>query len=263
MAFAAELDDIKRGIGKVDIAIWLATEDHRARYARTILGPWWNVLSAAVFVVALGITFGALFGQEINVILPYVAASLACWGFLNGMITDGCNALVRASGIISSYPLPLTTQVLRGIADKAIMFLHFALVYTALAVLLKTDMSLASFVWIVPGLILYAIAGFGVGLGLAVLGARYRDLGPALATIMSLMFIITPVFWMKSTLTGDNAWIVHFNPFYHFLEIVRQPMLGGFASAENWFAAVAVTAICLIFGLTSFLTMRRHVYFWI
>jgi ABC-type polysaccharide/polyol phosphate export permease len=257
-----DLKDIIDGFRKIRTAIWLAGEDMRTRYTRTALGPWWGVLSNVVFVGALGLTFGAIFGQPMQTYLPYIAASMACWTFLNGTVVEAPSSFVRGAGIVTSYPIPLSTMVIRTVADKFALFGHFIAVYAVLAVWLKVPVTILSFLMIFPALLIYAVAGYGFTLGFGMLGARYRDIGPALSSVMMLAFLITPVFWQKVGMRSETHWLIDFNPFYHLIEIGRAPLLGYHASLTSWLVSMSVAVVVLSFGFLIFASMRRKIYYW-
>ena len=257
-----DFKDIFDGFRKYRTAIWLAGEDMRTRYTRTALGPWWGVLSNIIFVIAIGVTFGALFGQPLPEFLPYVAASMACWTFINSTVTDAPISFVRGAGIVTSFPIPLSTMAIRTVADKFALFAHFIVVYAVLAIWFKVPVTFLSFLLFFPAMFIYAIASFGFSLGLGMLGARYRDISPALGSVMMLAFMITPIFWQKMIMTKENRWIVDYNPFYHFIEIGRAPLLGYEATLTNWFVAGSLSVVILISGALIFASMRRKIYYW-
>jgi ABC-type polysaccharide/polyol phosphate export permease len=254
--------DITDGFKKVNIAIWLASEDMRTRYTRTALGPWWGVLSNTVFVIAVAITFSALFGQPISTFLPYVAASMACWTFMSGIMGDAPSSFSRGASIVTSYPVPLTTMALRTVVDKFALLGHFLVVYCVLAVFLKVPVSPIGILFFIPALLTYAVAGFGFTLAFGMLGARFRDISPALGSIIILVFMVTPIFWQKVGMRPETHWIIDFNPFYHLIEIGRAPLLGYSATLTNWMVSSGVALILLIAGLLTFASMRRKIYYW-
>jgi ABC-type polysaccharide/polyol phosphate export permease len=259
---ASDFKDIADGFRKIRTAIWLAGEDMRMRYTRTALGPWWGILSNVIFVGAMGITFGALFGQPITTYLPYLAASMACWTYINGTIIEAPASFVRGAGIVTSYPIPLSTMAIRTVADKFALFGHFIAVYAVLALCLKVPVMVPSFAMIVPALVVYAVAGYGFTLGFGMLGARYRDISPALGSIMMLAFMITPVFWQKVGMRPETHWLIDYNPFYHLIEIGRAPLLGYAASLTSWVVSIGVALIVLVSGFVVFAAMRRKIYYW-
>jgi ABC-type polysaccharide/polyol phosphate export permease len=261
--FMQDLFDVVSGLKKFPVAFWLATEDMRTRYTRTALGPWWNVLSTVTFVGAMGFTFGALFGQPLETYLPYIAASMACWNFMNSIIIDAPGTLVRGAGIVVAYPLPLSTQVFRSVFDKFLLLLHFLVVYVALAFIMRVPVNVVALLMFPVALAVYAVAGTGISLGLCVLGARFRDLGPAISSVMTMVFLLTPVFWQKITLKPEQHWITDLNPFFHMLEIGRQSLLGKFAAPEHWVASITIALFCLVMGIITFAVMRRKIYYWL
>lgn len=260
---ADDLADIVLGLRKIPMAFWLATEDMRSRYTRTALGPWWNVLSTVVFVAGMALTFGALFRQPLETYLPYLAASMACWGFVSGCINDGCGILPRAAGLIQSYPLPLSSQVFRTVADKVLLLSHFLLVYLAVAIIMGVPLLSPALLFFIPAMVIYIVGGVGVCLALSVLGARYRDLGPAIGSIMVILFMLTPVFWEKKGLTGNSQWIADLNPLFHLVEIGRRPLLGQYAAIEHWIASAVIAVLSLVIGFVVFSSMRRRIYYWL
>ena len=78
-----------------------------------------------------------------------------------------------------------------------------------------------------PALILVCIIMAWVTLMLALIGTRFRDLQPIIATILQLFFFVTPLIWDRDQIAGraHPIW-VDINPFYHIIEIMRAPMLG-------------------------------------
>lgn len=259
----SDFDDMIQGLKRWQMALWLASEDLASRYTRTFLGPWWNVLSQVLYVGALSVTFGMLFGQPLREFLPYIAAGLACWAFINGILVEGTTALVRASGMIGTYSLPLSVFVYRSIIDKFFNLAHFLCVYALVVVLLRIEINPLAIAMFIPALFLYAGFATGISLALSVLGARFRDLTPAISSIMILFFLITPVFWNKTTLIEKNHWIADYNPFFHFLEIGRNPLLGKFASIDSWIFMIVATVLSLIVGGLVFAAMRRKIYYWV
>ncbi len=263
MVWLSEVSDVYRGIKNIKMAVWLAKEDLRGRYTRTALGPWWNVLSSAIFVMAMAVTFGALFRQPIKDFLPYVAASVGCWNMINSTLCDAPLALIRGSGIITAYPLPLSTQVFRIVVDKFVLLSHFLLIYALLVIVLRHPVDLLALSLFIPAMLIYATAAVGATLMLSVLGARFRDIAPAIASIMVLFFLVTPVFWQKEALSGKAHWITTFNPFFHLIEVGRSPLLGRFASWEHWAVSIGIAVALLISGLITFAAMRRRIFYWL
>jgi ABC-type polysaccharide/polyol phosphate export permease len=112
------------------------------------------------------------------------------------------------------------------------------------------------------GLALVLANGVWVALLLGLICARFRDVPPIVGSTMQLTFFITPIIWHPSLLPGRQR-VIDWNPFYHFIELVRAPMLGGQVSAVTWSVALGITAAGWIVTFLVLLRYRRRIAYWI
>lgn len=247
--------------------IWLtfAVDDVIGRYRRTVFGPFWIVIAQAAFIGGLFYLQGAFSGRKGNIsdtqFLLYLSIGLPVWGLISGSIVEGCNALVRAKGFIESYPLPLPIHIIRSVMSQLVTFAHVILVYVIAAVITRSNPGVAV-IAVIPGLLMLVLFSFGVGLALGPLGARFRDLAPGLTAIMNLLFVLTPVFWVATPeqLSGP---FIKYNPFFHLLQIVRDPFMGHWGSPTMWCIGAALTLTSLLVGSIVFIRTRHHVVYWL
>ncbi len=233
----------------------------RSRYARTALGPWWNVIGNAALIASMGLTFGVIMQQPLNEFLPYVAAGMAVWGCLSGLVQEAPPIFSRNAGLISVYSLPLTLHVYRLVFDKLIMLFYALSVFAVMSLIFMRAPTFH--LLLLPGaLVIYFIFGVGCALTLGVWGTRYRDLAPALQSLMTLVFLLTPIFWQKAAIQS-HPWIALYNPFYHLIEIGRGPLLGYAPTLGNWLASAVVAVGMLAAGVWVFANGRRTVLYWI
>jgi ABC-type polysaccharide/polyol phosphate export permease len=113
----------------------------------------------------------------------------------------------------------------------------------------------------IPGLLLLLVNALWCSTLLGMLSARFRDLPQIVASILQIAFFATPVIWRVNLI--NNKLLVDLNPFYHFIELVRAPLLGQSATLVSWLVVAGIT----IFGsVGTFLFYRSHrtrIAFWI
>jgi lipopolysaccharide transport system permease protein len=114
-----------------------------------------------------------------------------------------------------------------------------------------------------PGLLLFCVNAVWVVLLLGLACVRYRDIQQLVTTLLQVSMFVTPVFWQPAQLGGDLQFVVQFNPLYHFIEIVRAPLLGRIAPAETWYvvAGMAVAGWAVVFFMFS--RFRRRIPYWL
>jgi ABC-type polysaccharide/polyol phosphate export permease len=254
------LGEIVRALGAWRIWGVTAVDDIMGRYRRTILGPLWITLGQAGFIAGLYLLRSKFSAGDTNY-LAYLAASIPTWGLLASFIVDGSNSLIKSKGFIDNYPIPMAVFSMRAVAAAYINYAHLLVVYLVIVALMLKAPTIAHLA-ILPGLLITLVFGLGCVLMLGPLGARFRDLAPATNMGTSLMFVLTPVFWVPEPAQVDSA-LVTYNPFYYLLEVVRAPLLGQVVEPHVWLLAVAVAAAVFVAGLATYVRMRPQIVYWL
>lgn len=259
--FKKAISDISEGWQRRELWGTMALHDIRQRYRRSVLGPFWITISMGVMIGALGLLYSTIFKQETSQYMPFLAAGFVVWGAISGMILEGSQVFAGAEGLIRQLPAPLSIHVYRVISSNLIIFAHNIWIFFIVALWYgatpQWTMLLA-----VPGLFFLILNGFWMALLLGLLSARFRDIPLVVASVVQVLFFITPVMWMPAMLPG-RALILHANPFYHLIEVVRQPMLGHMPSAEHWIAVVLVTLVGWALALAFYGAYRWRLAYWV
>jgi ABC-type polysaccharide/polyol phosphate export permease len=105
-AFRSGVNDIFLGFKFFYIAFFFAWGDTKARYRRSILGPWWMVLSTAVSVAGLGFLWSMLLKDDPVKLVPSLTVGLIIWQLLSGCIIEAPSIFVRNAHFIRNIKLP-------------------------------------------------------------------------------------------------------------------------------------------------------------
>jgi ABC-type polysaccharide/polyol phosphate export permease len=79
---------------------------------------------------------------------------------------------------------------------------------------------------------------------------------------MGVAFFLTPILWNPNT-TPERIMLVEYNPFYHFVEVVRAPLLGTQPTLLNWLVVIGVSAAGSLFAFLFFARYRRRIAYWV
>ncbi|RBY77805.1 ABC transporter permease [Geodermatophilus sp. TF02-6] len=263
------VDDLRSGWLQRELWGHLGWQDIRQRYRRSVLGPVWISISMAVTAVALGVLYAGLFGNELSVQLPYILVGFIVWAFISGCIAEGSEVFIANEGLIKHLPAPLSVHVYRLVWRQTLFFLHNLVVYAVMLVVFPQPLK-----WIdlaaVPAFVLLALNGAWVALLLGIVTTRFRDLTPITQSVVQLMFFLTPIVWIYDDLLNspnpqiaERARLAEFNPFLHFIEIIRQPMLGGDQQVRHWIVVLAITVVGWALTLVALKRFRARVSYWV
>jgi len=251
------IDSIRRG----RVAFYLAWSDTRARYRRSVLGPFWLTLGTAVGVAGLGWLWSELLKVDRATFIPSLTAGLIIWQFLAGCITESTGVFVRQSSVIRNLKLPYFLHPLQLVLRHFVNFIHNLVVFVAVAALLDVPVTWSTLL-VVPGILLVILNLFWIALLIGMLGARFRDIEYALAAFFPLLFFISPVLYRPDYLPF-SAYFIWLNPLSHLIEVIRSPLLG---VSPPWFVYAAVGGFLAVGWSTSlviFNKRRNRIAFWV
>lgn len=253
--------DVADGLRRWELWGTLGWSDIRQRYRRSTLGPFWITISMGVMVVGLSILWSTLFRQDLTVYMPFFAIGFIVWTLISAMMQEGCTAFYGSESIIKQLPAPLSTHIYRLVWRNLIIAAHNMCIYVVVALYFRIWPGFGLFTAAV-GFLLLAINGASVGLILGILSARFRDIPPIVASILQMVFFFSPILWLPEALP-DRHYVVQYNPFYYFIEIVRAPLLGKPLDLTIWGTVIVITvATCAVaFGL--FVRFRQRIAYWV
>lgn len=239
----------------------LGWQDIRKRYRRSVLGPFWLTLSMGAFVAALGTLYGVLFDAHIAEYMPFLALGVIVWTLISDIIRDGCNAFIASQSIIKQVGLPLSVHVYRLLWRNLLTLLHNAVVFVVVALVFG--------VWpgwngllALPGLALLCLTGLWVALLFGIVSARFRDVPPIMSSVLRICFFVTPIIWTPD-LIPTRPMVLDVNPFYHFIEVVRAPLLGQAPGLLSWIVVLGLTCAGWLVTFEFFRRHRRRIAYWV
>jgi lipopolysaccharide transport system permease protein len=104
---------------------------------------------------------------------------------------------------------------------------------------------------------LFTVAIFGA------LAVRFRDIPLIVSSIMQIAFFVTPVMWRPDQLTERAQILVVWNPLAAYLDILRQPLLGGSASQNSWLMVAGMLVGLAIAFVLLYRVVRRRIVYWL
>lgn len=261
--YAAGWQDLQDGLLNLALPLYLAWSDIRQRYRRSSLGPFWITISTGVMIACIGIIFGSLFKAPMSDFLPFLAGGLIIWGFIAGCIGDATTVFVDAEAVIKQLPLPLSTHILRMVSKNLYIFFHNILIYPVVLVFVERPLGIDA-LWFFPGIALLTINLLWIAIILGTVCARFRDLTQIIASVLQIIFYITPIIWMPGLLPEKTSvMILDPNPFYHLMEIVRAPLMNQAPTGLNWTVSICLALFGWGVAILFFNKYRSRVAYWL
>lgn len=242
----------------------LAWQDIRQAYRRSAVGPFWLTIGMAVQIITMGLVFGVIFKAELNEYLPFLATSIILWGLISASINDGCMTFVSSEAMIRQLNLPHYLFVIRTVWKNMVTAGH-NLVILPVVLLIFSRVPGWSILALLPGLVILILNVTWVVWLLGMVSARFRDMPPIVSSVVTIAFYVTPVMWYPKLI--ENNQLAHFllglNPIYHWLQIVRLPIMGSWPTWVNWGLATLSAGIGWVVTLMAYKKYRNMIAYWV
>lgn len=210
-------------------------------YRKTTLGPFWLLAGPSIFIFIIGGIFKRVNDVPAEIFVPHLAIGVILWTLLGGFVTKSTTVYPRNRAQILQGSMTLIEITVVDVISIFLQFIHQVLILVVVFAIYGFPFSWYALVSLL-GLAIIVANGFWLSIVFGIVGARYRDLHQMISAIMRVAFLATPIIWMATSTRGQMLGIyLLLNPFYHFLEIVRAPLLGMPISMTSWIVVLTIT----------------------
>lgn len=242
-----------------DLFYFLVVRDIKVKYKQTVLGGLWAIIQPFFAMVVFTLFFGRLAEMPSDGV-PYPIfnyTAMVAWTYFATSIAASGNSLIGDSNLISKVYFPRLiiplTPALAGLLDFSIAFvvligmMFYFNIYPTVMVLLLPFL-----------VILMMLTASGVGMALAALNAKYRDIRYTTTFMVQLWMFASPVVYPVSMVPERFRLLYALNPMVGVIEGFRSALLGTVAfPAQILLVSTLVSMILFISGMFYFKQMER------
>jgi lipopolysaccharide transport system permease protein len=248
-----------------DLFLALAWRDIAVRYKQTALGILWALFQPLVTMIVFTFIFNGMAKIDSGDGTPYpifLYVGLLLWQYYSNTLTNASGSMVANAGMIQKIYFPRliipATAASTGLVDLAIssvilaaMMVHYGFKPHLVGVL------------IVPVLLFCLVMmALGVGMFLAALNVKYRDVRYAVPFFIQIMMYVTPVIYpvkmldSHPTVRGLMLWL---NPISGVITNARAGILGqGLVDWKMLGISSLMSTVFFFVGLYYFRNTERY-----
>ncbi len=228
---------------------FLTWRDIKVRYKQTVLGMAWAVIQP----LAIALTLSLFLGRLVKVPsegLPYPVfaySAMVVWQLFANALTESSNSLLTNERLITKVYFPRLiaplSAVLASLLDFAISLIVLVVFLIYYRIVPTATIAMLPFMALLAVLI-----ALGVGLWLAALNVKYRDVRYTLGFLVQFWFLATPIAYPISVV--PERWRVWYglNPMVGVVEGFRWTLRGTGAAPVRLLAVSAGVAVMILIG---------------
>ena len=221
-------------------------------------------MSMAITVYTIGFLYAHLFRTGIAQYYPFLVAGMLSWSLIANIIPELGETFITSDSLLKQIKLPYTLYIHRVVARNIIIFFHNLAVIIPIWLWFPESARVnLQTLFLIPSLFIIYVNAVSVGLILAMIGARYRDMAQVIKSLIQVAFFVTPIMWNPTILPIKYQQFMYFNPFYIFVELIREPLIGFPISWITLSIALTITFVSLFICSTMFVRYRARIIYWL
>lgn len=258
------LRDLRDGFGQRELWLSLGWQDIKQRYRRSVIGPFWITISTGIQAAFMGPFYALLWHKPIHEFLPHVVVGLLIWGIISACILEGSTVFIANEGLIKQLPSALSVHVYRLVWRQLLFFAHNLAIYAIVVFAFGTWRHISwSWFLTLPALALLVLNSLWVSIVFGILSTRFRDIGPILASLTMVLFLLTPVIWDPSQFSHHDIKLLDLSPTLNYMEMIREPMIGERIAWDHWYVVIGFTIVGWAAALLALRKFRSRVPYWV
>ena len=113
-----------------------------------------------------------------------------------------------------------------------------------------------------PAIALVLLNQVWLGIILATLSARFRDVPQMVAAITQVAIFGTPIMWPVSAL-GGHTLIADINPLHHMIDLVRGPLIGEPPALLSWGVVLGLNVFNMLLAMALLRRASKRLVYWL
>lgn len=257
-----ELISLYQSLVNFDLYKELADAKMRARYNRTVLGPFWEILGALILLLLLSFLWSKLWKVTFLNFFTYLLIGYTLWRTILSTTTDACQLFSNTyTGVLKNVKInPFILAISCAYKNFLTLLLNFPIIIFILY--LNNQLHFSSIFLSMFFMFLFFLSSVAASFLLAVLCLRYRDLEHTIGVLLGMVFFFTPIIWNVNQL-GNNISYINLNILYHYINFFRSGLQNGEVNLLSIIVVVTTTTFLIFLALYVSKKTHKKIAYWI
>ncbi len=230
----------------------LVARDIKIKYRRSVLGVLWTLLNPLFMMIILSVVFSSIFKFDIENFPLYILSGQLIFNFFNDATTSSMTSIIGSAALIKKVYVPKYLFVIARVFSSFINLMASLVALILVMVAMRAELHWTVVLSVIP-LAMVVLFSFGVGMFLAAITVRFRDVIHLYSVFTTGLLYLTPVIYPMAALPDVVKTIVMINPLTNYLLMFRDVMFNNtLPSVFSVLLGIAEAALALALGLYVF-----------
>jgi lipopolysaccharide transport system permease protein len=244
-----------------ELFYFLAWRDVKVRYKQTALGALWAVIQPFFTMII----FTLLFGQLANIPsggVPrpvFYFTALLPWTYLSSTVSTAGMSLVMNSGLLTKIYFPRVILPAAAALSALLDFFIGSAFLVGFVVYYRISVGWSLLLWPFLVVLMFTLA-LSIGMFLAALNVRFRDVKHAIPFGIQLWLFVSPIIYPSSMVPERYRWLLALNPLSGLIEAFRHALVPELPIHWDMLGVSAVITLLLFIGGLEYFKRTERVF---
>lgn len=247
--------------GYRELAFFLAWRDVKVRYKQAVLGISWAVIQPVFTMVLFTILFGKWANLPTDGLPPaiFYLSGLVPWLYFSSTMTNASMSLVGNAEMLTKIYFPRMLLPIAVAGGNLVDFFIGSTIVMVMAVVFGVMPALSWLLWPLL-LVQLLVLSLSIGMVLAALNVKYRDVRYVVPFITQIWLFATPIVYPVSLVPDRYRMLLGLNPLSGLIEAFRHSIDPTTALHVDLQLASVTTTIVLFIGSVVFFTRSERAF---
>lgn len=236
-----------------------AISDFKVRYQGSALGYLWALVKPLLIFSTLYVIFSIFLRFDVPHYPVYLFMGIIYWNFFAELTSSAMRNILQKAGLLKKINFPRAILVLSTSASALLtFFINLAVFFIFYWI---AGLKLSQHAWLLPIFLaeLYLVS-LGVGLILASLVTKFRDLLHIWEILLQMGFWATPIIYSVEMVSAKYHFLIYLNPMTRIIQYSRSVMISHeYPNLDGFIASLVAALVIAAAGLIIF--KRRAPFF--
>lgn len=236
-----------------DLFYFMVWRDVKVLYAQTILGFSWAILNPLIQIIIFSVIFGrvAKLSTEGIPYLLYASVAIVPWTYMSDAMTQASQSLISGQAMLGKIYFPRLIFPLTPVLSKLVDFAISILIIVGVMIYYRIVPTWNLLFFPLFFIMMMSIPA-AVGMLLASLAIRFRDVKFAMSFVIRMLMYTAPIVYSASGMSTTYRFIYSLNPLVGVIEGFRATLLGTPVPWLFVLPGIVTSIVLLIAGILYF-----------
>jgi lipopolysaccharide transport system permease protein len=196
----------------------------KVHHRNSYIGPLWNVITNVIIIITLSVAYYPYHRDNFIFYISYLSIGVFFWRYISYTINESLSLLEKKKNVLKEVNINMKCFIFEIVFSNFFRLLY-AFPIIIFLLIMNDENFYKNFLLFFLIILLIITNLIFLTYSTSIISLIYSDIKTIIENIMWILFFATPIIWLEDSINIKIKYLLNFNIFYHFFNIIRMPLL--------------------------------------